>query len=215
MMTMPRDPEVLRFGLHFVERPWAGEDGVTIPPDFSPCDSPIEDIFHLELQKHIAGTASISRQAECQTRLGRFYLDFLVTVNRRRVAFECDGRDFHNAAKDSMRDRAILRAGHADRIFRLRGRDIYFHIYDALDLIRSRERHLFCERGHHNLERLATHPNEHRDEYLESDAGFPFGMIRWYERASEDGDADDDEQSPAHSFPTVVCWTDRTAAACG
>ena len=107
-------------------------------PDTTPCNSPIEDIFYADIQKRITQEAEILRQFECTTRSGTFYLDFLIIVAGRRVGVECGGKDFHERVRYSVRDRAIIDAGHAHRIYRLPGRDICYHLYYALDLIRVR-----------------------------------------------------------------------------
>jgi hypothetical protein len=177
--------------------------------DITPCDSPIEDIFYQDFQKRIPSVARISRQFECRTGSGTFYLDFLVEVGDRRVGFECDGKDFHESIRDSARDRAIIDAGHAHRIYRLRGRDICFHLHDALDLIRVRDRSLFSERGHHNIEALATRASDHRDEFGNPATGFPFAVVRWFERKQDEDECDDDNDHEGFILPTVVYWTDE------
>lgn len=172
-------------------------------PDLSPCDSPIEDIFYYEFQKCVASEAEVWRQFECLTPGGTFYLDFLVTVGDRRVGFECDGKDFHNKLRDRNRDRAIVDAGFADRIYRLRGHDIFSHLHDALDLIRVRDSSLFSERGHHIIEALASRKGEHRDEIPDRFWGFSSAVYRWFEReGEEDGEYDIYDEA-------IVCWTDR------
>ena len=185
------------------------EAAVRSMPDITPCDSPIEDIFYADIQKCIVPDAEISRQFECPTYCGTFYLDFLVVVAGRRVGFECDGKDFHEKVRDSIRDRAIIDTGHAERIYRVRGRDICYHLHDALDLIRTRDKLLFSERGHSNIQALATRESEHRDEFYCPESGFPFAAVRWFERQDDDDCYDDDER---HIRPTVVCWTDSRAA---
>jgi hypothetical protein len=170
-------------------------------PDLSPCDSPIEDIFYYEFQKCVATLAVTSRQFECPTPDGTFYLDFLVASGSRRVGFECDGKDFHDRLRDRARDRAIVDAGHAHRIYRLRGHDIWHHLHDALDLIRVRDRSLFSERGHHIIEALASREPEHRDEIPDRYWGFTSAVFRWFVQES---DEDDDIYDEA-----IVCWTDR------
>jgi hypothetical protein len=177
-------------------------------PDLTPCNSPIENIFYADVQKRTAPEARISRQAECPTCIGTFYLDFLVEVRGRRVGFECDGKDFHESVRDSGRDRAIIDAGHAHRIYRLRGYDICFHLHDALDLVRVRDRSLFSKRGHLNIEALATREGEHRDESRNLASGFPFAAVRWYERQRDEDDfSEDEEENEKFMRPTVVCWT--------
>lgn len=185
------------------------EAAVRAMPDLTPCDSPIEDIFYADIQKRIVPDAVISRQFKCPTRIGTFYLDFLIQVGGRCVAFECDGKDFHESVRDSARDRAIVDAGHSHRIYRLRGYDIVFHLHDALDLVRGRDRSLFSERGHYNIEVLASRSCEHQDESGRLASGFPFAAVRWYERQRDDDDYyDEDDEDEHYVRPTVVCWTE-------
>jgi very-short-patch-repair endonuclease len=167
--------------------------------DCTPCDSPIEDIFYREFQKCVASEAVILRQFECQTPVGAFYLDFLVSRHGRHLGFECDGKDFHDRPRDSKRDRAIVDAGQAHRIYRLRGHDISHHLHDALDLIRIREPSLFSERGHHIIEALAAREPERRDEIPEYYWGFSSAAFRWFVRKDDENDVYDE---------ALVCWTD-------
>src|SRR6185369_911240 len=83
--------------------------------DDSRCDSPIEDLFYYDFQKVMSEDGTIHRQVECPTPIGTFRLDFMLQLPARRVGFECDGKDFHNEEADSIRDRAIIEAGHLDR----------------------------------------------------------------------------------------------------
>jgi very-short-patch-repair endonuclease len=183
-------------------------------PDMSACASPIEDIFYADIQKRLVPSAVVLRQSKWQTPIGSFYLDFLIEIGRRRVAFECDGKAFHQPDRDSRRDRAIVDAGHVHRIYRLRGYDIVYHLHDALDLVRARDGWLFSERGHNNIMALATRCGEHRDESGPLASGFPFAAVRWYERAtnSEEYYGDDyyaDLPLDEHLLrPTVLFWTE-------
>lgn len=184
--------------------------------DHSSCDSPIEGLFYREIQKWLPYGANITRQVECQTPFVTFYLDFLVEFKGRRVGFECDGKEFHEELRDSVRDRAIIAAGHADRIYRIRGRDIVFHLHDALDLIRIREATLFSERGHKNIETLATRERLRTDTFRKRLDGFPFEARRDYGRQREEwecddtqSDADEIQQTEGPQMPTIIYWTGR------
>ena len=177
-------------------------------PDLAKCDSPIEDIFYYDFQKVAALGAKISRQVECPTSTNTYYLDFLVQVNDQKIGFECDGKDFHDAKHDSLRDRSIIDAGHANRIYRLRGRDICYRLHDAFDLIRTKDRFLFSERGYHNIAALATRQVEHNDEFGFPKLGFPFAAIRWFKKPI---DQDDYEYEQRFMQPTIVSWTDTNS----
>jgi hypothetical protein len=93
-----------------------------------PCDSPIEDIFLWEFRKVAEENIQVRRQQYCRTDAGAFKLDFVLSraQDGPKIGVECDGRDFHFEARDSQRDAAIISAHFLDKIYRLRGRDIYF-----------------------------------------------------------------------------------------
>ena|ERR1044071_7418384 len=178
-------------------------------PDVTPCDSPIEDIFYYEYQKVAAPGVRISRQFECSTKLGTFYLDFLVELANRRIGIECDGKDFHDRQRDDGRDRAIIEAGRIDCIYRLRGRDIYYHLHDAFDLMRFREGSFFSQRGLANIKALASREHEHRDQTCNTPTGYSYAVVRWHERAEGQSDWDEDRTEGEFPFPTVVRWMDK------
>lgn len=174
-------------------------------PDCSPCDSPIEDIFYWEIQKYLSEGALIKKQHECQFHWGSYWIDFLITLPHRKLGFECDGKDYHRAERDGPRDKSIVEEGHADRIFRLRGKDIYHRLADIFDLIRALEPNLFSERGHDIISRLSTPDIQREDFYYSTASGFPFVALREFE--IPDGDSADDEDS--HTFPVVIYWTEN------
>lgn len=70
---------------------------------------------------------------EPQVKLGRFYTDFLVTVNNRKVIVECDGRDYHNAEKDRERDKELSLEGY--QILRFTGSELYQDVNSCVDKI--------------------------------------------------------------------------------
>ena len=67
--------------------------------------TPIEKIFKDKLIEN-----NISYDP--QVKLGRFYVDFLVTVNNSKVIVECDGREYHNSYRDHERDKEIKKEGY-------------------------------------------------------------------------------------------------------
>lgn len=100
--------------------------------------SPIEERMHHILTCSILKSVSICQQHKVKTDSGIKRLDFLLQTNGgRRVAIECDGKEWHDAAKDSVRDMAILRSKLVDRIIRFRGCDIWHRDIDV--------RWLLCE----------------------------------------------------------------------
>ena len=85
-------------------------------------ESPIESEFLGALRKYAAGGLQLETQVEVVTICGKFRLDLVaVFENGRRVAFECDGKEFHKPSRDEWRDAMILGKGFVDCIYRLRG----------------------------------------------------------------------------------------------
>lgn len=113
------------------------------------CESPIEQILCIALFQFlgceaVAGTYHPRRRTEmasmvgqaaaflfAQHPIGSYRADFLiVTVDpllRRSRSFvvECDGKDFHDAERDQLRDERIRAHGPAG-IIRVRGSDIFY-----------------------------------------------------------------------------------------
>ncbi len=122
-----------------------------------PYDSPLEDIFAWSLSKYIDRGVAIFKQSETSTICGQFRIDFVaVAPTGYKVAYECDGADFHEDSRDEWRDAMILGADHVDSIVRLRGQDIVHRMDDVL-LVASRwDPQIFSDRARHNLNRLAS-----------------------------------------------------------
>lgn len=98
--------------------------------------SPIEERMHHILTRSILKSVSICQQHKVKTDSGIKRLDFLLQTNGgRRVAIECDGKEWHDAEKDSVRDAAILRSKLVDRIIRFRGCDIWHRDIDVMWLL--------------------------------------------------------------------------------
>lgn len=88
--------------------------------------TPIEKIFKDKLiENNIA--------FEPQVKLGRFYVDFLVEFNNRKVIVECDGREYHDPARDFERDKELKKEGY--KIYRFSGSEIYNNCDDCLNKI--------------------------------------------------------------------------------
>ena len=122
-----------------------------------PYDSPIEDMFACHLSKFIAKNIVAKTQVPVDTICGCFILDFVFESPRiGKIAIECDGRDFHNESRDEWRDAMILGEKVVDKIYRIRGSDIIYHIYDVLYCISSLESDFMSESGVLNLHSLAT-----------------------------------------------------------
>lgn len=127
------------------------------PPYDPPYDSPIEDAFAWSLGKYIDRNVAVLKQFEAPTICGQFRIDLVVvTPNGHKVAYECDGADFHDESRDEWRDAMILGAACVDVIVRLRGQDIVHRMDDTL-LVASRwDPQIYSERGTHHLNRLAS-----------------------------------------------------------
>lgn len=144
--------EVMVSALRDVEERWA--KGATEPTAF---ESPLEEYFAENLTKYLDPAVQFAEQVEIPTLGGLFRLDFLATMESWRVAFECDGRDFHrDAIRDECRDSLILGTQAVDVIYRLRGSDLFHHLEDCLFIASQCDPALFSERGRVNLERLAS-----------------------------------------------------------
>lgn len=122
-----------------------------------PYSSPIEDNMAYNLVKYIAEDVQLLSQLSVETLCGQFIPDFVLELPAgRRIAIECDGRDFHDLSRDEWRDAMILGTGHVESVYRCRGSDIVGHIEDLLFLITQIEPQFFSERGRTNLRVLAS-----------------------------------------------------------
>jgi len=121
------------------------------------CESAIEEKFSYHINKYLASPLKLIPQFPASTAWGNFRLDFTYTFdNGYKVAFECDGKDFHDGWRDEWRDALILGSGLVNRIFRIPGSAIYHHIEDTLFIISKIEPKLFSTRGLTNLKALAS-----------------------------------------------------------
>lgn len=122
-----------------------------------PYDSPIEEAFAWHILKYLDESAAFIPQYEVVTICGRFRLDFVASVGGRRVGFECDGAEYHDEARDELRDALILfDAGAVDAIYRLRGTDLHWRMEDLLYLLMRYEPSIFSSRAIGQLPRLAS-----------------------------------------------------------
>lgn len=137
-------------------------------------ESPIEAKFLKMTGPRLADGVLLVPQVDIDTVCGRFRLDFMVEHGGRRIAIECDGAEFHDAARDEWRDAVTLGDGKADKIYRFRGQDLHYHPEDCLFLLSTWEPALFSERHRYIIERLSSsdvpwwfdHPlNEQNDTF--------------------------------------------------
>lgn len=127
-------------------------DGPAYDP---PYESPIEDAFAWHVVKHLDATVAFEKQVEVGTTCGGFRIDFVAASAGRRIAFECDGAEYHNELRDECRDAMILSAGHVDAVYRLAGADLHYRMEDVLAVLVVAEPQLFSSRGRRNVEHLA------------------------------------------------------------
>lgn len=118
-------------------------------------ESPIEDIFAWHITKYLNPEVKFYAQYPVKTICGSFRIDFVAVYDGVRIAFECDGKNFHDPERDLWRDAMILGDDHVDVIFRLRGRDIYTYPADLIYTISRWHSRIFSLRGQANLLRLA------------------------------------------------------------
>lgn len=168
------------------------------PPAFAPpYDSPIEEEFARIAVKHLSPDADFIAQHAVDTLCGRFVLDFVVLHEHRRIAFECDGKEFHDTSRDEWRDAMILGDDRVDVIYRLRGTDIRHRLETCLHLVALRDPHIFSEAGRAQLLTLAD-PALRPYEWAAApshDVVEPIGMpVSRQISFSEDGDDDDETE---------------------
>jgi len=129
-----------------------------------PYDSPIEGIFAWNLTKYLRDDVEFKKQYKVSTEYGNFYLDFIVRIDGRYIGFECDGKEFHkDSLRDEFRDAFILSTQNIEKIYRFKGKDIYFKIEEILYCISLLEPELFSKRGKNNLRRLSNLADEERE----------------------------------------------------
>ena len=174
------------------------------PEDRGVCESRIEEDFLWAIGKVTNDDVRVWRQRDVDTKIGRFRLDFLLerSGDGMAIGVECDGKDFHSPESDAKRDAAIVATGVVDKIYRITGHDLVFHLEDSIQMLAIMEPWIVSERGASNLVAL-SHPSELKEDHF-GRAGifFPYCGIRFYMR-SKDGDWYDDRPHR----PTIIHWT--------
>ena len=133
--------------------------------NFAACESQIEDDFLRCFYKVKADSVVVTGQSICITSKGRYRLDFALQAGLRKIGFECDGKQFHDVAKDEIRDDAILETGNVDVIYRAPGKSLWFHTYELLDLLRFVEPDLFSFRGIRLLDQVLQDDTKREDDW--------------------------------------------------
>lgn len=130
-----------------------------LPTYEPPYESPIEDLFAFNVIKYVdEDRIEFRKQVSIDTICGCFRLDFMIVVNDRVIAIECDGAKFHKGRElhDEYRDALILGTGSIDAIYRFRGKDLCYHLEDCLLVLSQWEPSAFSDRGRTNLKNLAS-----------------------------------------------------------
>ena len=131
-------------------------------------DSPLESKFVWGLLGYLHPDVELESQVPIDTICGRFRLDFVARHGNRRVAFECDGKEYHDERRDEWRDAMILGAEAVDVIYHFRGRDLTYYINDCLFLASQWEPDIFSSNGYLQLKELAS---EKALDYVERCSG--------------------------------------------
>lgn len=129
-------------------------------------ESPIENLFIDAFEKYVSSRVEIYPQYEVHTPWGMFRLDFLIQLGEKKIAIECDGKDFHDQCRDEWRDALILGSKQVDSIYRFRGKDLFWNVNDCVHLIFHYDKGLFNSCYQHNYSQLIT---EDLQERLEND----------------------------------------------
>jgi hypothetical protein len=137
-----------------------------------PFDSPIETAFADSCFKFLSPNVHVRKQVEASTTHGIFRLDFLMSVNDKEIAIECDGKDFHEGLRDELRDAILLGGGNCTTIYHFRGSDLVFYPHDCVWLVSVLDKDLFSQRGHIQLRQLRCLTFDIRAEDAEKNESF-------------------------------------------
>ena len=149
-------------------------------------ESPLEERFIQKLEKYLSPHVTIHPQYKIATIAGKYRIDFVLMVENKKIAFECDGKDFHDEWKDEWRDALILGTGDINTIYRLKGCDIHTFLEDCIYLIYYFDKSLFNERYPLLAPRLIS--EEVLTQVVESEVGWYEHICVVYQKKSGDGD---------------------------
>jgi hypothetical protein len=146
-----------------------------------PYDSPLEDLFALNLVKYLGSDVTLRRQFEVSTMVGKFRIDFVVELDGWLIAFECDGKEYHiDVERDDWRDAIILGGWDVDVIYRLYGPDLYHHLEDCLYMVSVLDPFIFSDRGITSLGSLASKAVKEEINPYEIENDHKYRAIRVY-----------------------------------
>ena len=127
-MTLLRIGDILRMGSYKA---------------YKETESLIEDIFINAINYRMKPEVKIIPQYNAEVRGMRFRLDFVFEYGSERIGVECDGKEFHNKARDLWRDSILLGEKKLDVIYRFYGTDIYNRIFECVYLIYFHHKNFF------------------------------------------------------------------------
>jgi len=120
-------------------------------------DSPIEKVFIDRIAPKMHPEVLAASQYEIKDVAGmNFRLDFYFEFEGEKIGVECDGKEFHNPARDLWRDALILGYDKVDAIYRFNGTDIYPRMNEIIYLIYYLNRKLFPPHAHYELIHTVT-----------------------------------------------------------
>jgi len=141
-----------------------------------PYDSPIEDVFAEHCFKYLSDDVSVEKQVEVKTKHGIFRADFKLKNSTKRIAIECDGKEFHEMLKDELRDSILLGENHYDTIYHFRGCDLVYYPYDCVWLILALDDGFINKGGHLHLVKLRDASFEVSNEKKNTEESFMFNI---------------------------------------
>lgn len=117
--------------------------------------TPIEQMLANELEK-----AKLSFVP--QVHIGRYFVDFLVTIDNQKIIVECDGREYHDPVRDRERDEVLALENYP--IIRFSGSEIYCDSAQCVEKIKL-------------AARKQSRPNLKVDEDIDPDQSRAIGFI--------------------------------------
>ena len=98
-----------------------------------PYESVLEERFANVFLRFARKDVKMETQVTCKTLCGDFRPDFIITEQSgRKIAIECDGKDYHNEHRDEWRDAMLIGDDFVDEIYRIRGVDIKYNLNEIL-----------------------------------------------------------------------------------
>ncbi|HUX42727.1 MAG TPA: hypothetical protein VMV83_16285 [Rectinemataceae bacterium] len=131
------------------------------------CESPIEQDFFDVFRHYCSAGVTIHAQRWIKLPHSRFRPDFVLSTERGSVCIECDGKEYHDPARDELRDVLILGSGLVQGILRFPGWTLVHAPEDCVYTVSRYYPELFSEPGREAIRGLA---NPHVRELLDPPA---------------------------------------------